>query len=50
MKSSVYDIIYRNDNNIRRMLEEDLLFSETGFTTFRDADGEFWYYYKKAGI
>lgn len=50
MKCSVYDIIYRNDSNVRRMLEENLLFLETGFIAFRDADGEILYFYKKAGI
>ena len=50
MKSSVYDIIYRNDNNVRKMLEENLLFSETGFIAFKDADGKILYFYKKAGI
>ena len=50
MKYSVYDIIYRNDSNIRRLLENDLLFAETGFVAFRDADGRFWYLYKKEGI
>lgn len=50
MKCSVYDIIYRNDNNVRRMLEENLLFSETGFIAFKNADGEILYFYKKAGI
>ena len=50
MKLSVYDIIYRNDNNVRKMLEENLLFSETGFIAFKDADGKILYFYKKAGI
>ncbi len=50
MKYSVYDIIYRNDSNIRRLLENDLLFAETGFVAFRDADGRFWYLYKKEGL
>ena len=50
MKSSVYDIIYRNDNNVRKMLEENLLSSETGFIAFKDADGKILYFYKKAGI
>lgn len=50
MKYSVYDIIYRNDSNIKRMLENDLLFTETGFVAFRDGDGNCWYLYKKEGI
>ena len=50
MKSNVYDIIYRNDSNIRGLLEENLMFSETGFIAFWDADGEIWYFYKRAGI
>ncbi len=50
MKYSVYDIIYRNDSNIRRLLENDLLFTETGFVAFRDVHGRFWYFYKKAGL
>lgn len=50
MKYSVYDIIYRNDSNIRRLLENDLLFAETGFVAFRDDEGKFWFLYKKEGI
>ena len=50
MKYSVYDIIYRNDSNIKRLLENDLLFNETGFVAFRDGNGEFWYFYKKEGL
>lgn len=50
MKYSVYDIIYRNDSNIRRMLESDLLFRETGFVAFRDGHGKLWFLYKKEGL
>ena len=50
MKYSVYDIIYRNDSNIRRMLENDMLFKETGFIAFRDGHGKFWLLYKKEGL
>ena len=50
MKYSVYDIIYRNDSNIRRMLESDLLFKETGFIAFRDGHGKLWFLYKKEGL
>ncbi|MCM1541009.1 MAG: hypothetical protein NC121_07090 [Blautia sp.] len=50
MKYSVYDIIYRNDSNIKRMLESDLLFTETGFVAFRDGGGNYWYLYKKEGL
>ncbi|MCM1303929.1 MAG: hypothetical protein NC305_11800 [Lachnospiraceae bacterium] len=50
MKYSVYDIIYRNDSNIKKMLESDLLFTETGFVAFSDGDGNYWYLYKKEGI
>ena len=50
MKYSVYDIIYRNDGNIRRLLEADLLFAETGFVAFRDAHGKYWFLYKSEGL
>lgn len=46
----VYDIIYRNDSGVKKLLEKDPLYRKTGFLALQDAEGRIWYLYKEGGM
>ena len=46
----VYDIIYRNDSAVKKLLERDPIYLKTGFIILQDVDGRIWYLYKKGGM
>jgi len=46
----VYDIIYRNDSAVKKLLERDSIYLKTGFIILQDVEGRIWYLYKKGGM
>ena len=46
----VYDIIYRNDSAVKKLLERDSIYLKTGFIILQDVEGRIWYLYKSHKI